>query len=84
MPKYIRPYQVLASYPDSSTYLLDLPESLKKRGIHPKFHALRLWQHKKNDEELFPHWEVKVFYDFGDDIEDEWLVDAIIGHRWAN
>jgi hypothetical protein len=41
-----------------------------------------LWQHELNDDVLFPHQEVKVFYDFGVDLEDEWLVDTIIGHRW--
>jgi hypothetical protein len=84
MPKYIGPYRVLASYLDSSTYLLDLPDSLNRWQIHPRFHASRLRQHKKNNEELFPHREVKVFYDFGDDVEDEWLINAIIGHCWAS
>ena len=31
---------------------------------------------------LFPQHEVKVFYDFGVDLNEEWLIDAIIGHRW--
>jgi len=26
---------------------------------------------------------VRTFYDFGDDPKVEWLVDAIVGHRWS-
>jgi hypothetical protein len=84
MPKYVGPYRILKSYPNSSSYRLDLPESLRKRRIHPTFHISRLRRHEKNDEVLFPHREVKVWYDFGDDDAEEWLVDDIIGHRWAN
>jgi hypothetical protein len=84
MPKYVGPYKVLRSDPKSSSYELDLPESLKGRRVHPTFHARKLRRHEANDDSLFPNREVKVFYDFGGREDGEWLVDAIIGHRWSN
>jgi hypothetical protein len=83
LPKFIGPYRIAKAFPESSTYKLVLPDSLKGRRIHPVFHASRLRRHEKNDDGLFPHREVKVFYDFGDDADDEWLVDSISGHRWV-
>ena len=82
MPKFIGPYPILTSRPASSTYELDLPDSLKSRRIHSTFHVSRLRQHEPNDDALFLCQEVKVFYDFGEDLNKEWLVEAIIGHRW--
>jgi len=84
MPKFVGPYRVLESHPATSTYKLALPEGLAKRRIHPTFHVSKLRRCEKNDDKLFPHREAKVWYDFGDDDEEEWLVDAIIGHRWSN
>jgi hypothetical protein len=83
-PRYIGPYRVTGSDPGSSTYELDLPESLKKRRIHATFHASLLRRHEPNNDKLFPHRDAKVYYDFGDDEEEEWLVDEIIGHRWED
>jgi len=82
MPKFVGPYRIAESNPETSNYVLELPEELRKRGIHPKFHVSRLRPHVQNDDVLFPHREVKVFYDFGLDENDEWLVDIITGHRW--
>jgi hypothetical protein len=82
MPKFVGPYKVIKSDSKSSAYTLDLPESLRKRRIHPTFHVSRLRPHVRNDDEVFPHREVKVYYDFGLDENDEWLVDSINGHRW--
>jgi hypothetical protein len=82
MPKFIGPYPIMASRLELSTYELDLPHSLKSQQIHPNFHVSQLQWHEPNDDVLFPHWEVKVFYNFGVDLEDEWLMDAIVGHRW--
>ena len=82
LPKYIGPYRVCEADPETSSYELELPEVLKARRIHPVFHVSRLRPHVPNDDDLFPHREVKVFYDFGLDAEEEWLVDHIVGHRW--
>ena len=41
-PRFIGPYKVLKSNPSSSNYTLDLPDDLRKRGIHPVFHVSQL------------------------------------------
>ncbi|TFK79063.1 hypothetical protein K466DRAFT_473700, partial [Polyporus arcularius HHB13444] len=66
----------------TSTYTLDLPPDLRARGIHPKFHVERLRRHEPNDTKLFPSRDVGVFYDFGQDPEQEFLVDDIVAHQW--
>ena len=63
-------------------YGVELPESLRKRRIHPQFHVNLLRRHEPNDDDRFPHRDVKSYYDFGDDEKEEWLVDEIKGHRW--
>ena len=60
-------------------YELELPDSLKGRQIHLVFHASKLQHHEKNDDGLFLHCEVKVFYDFSNDDKDEWLINSISG-----
>ena len=37
-----------------------------------------------NNDELFPKRDAKSFYDFGQDDEQEWLVDEITSHHWSN
>ena len=82
LPKYLGPYKIVEASTDASTYTLELPEELRKRGIFPKFHASLLKKYEKNDEALFPHREPMAFYDFGTPEETEWLVDEIVGHQW--
>ena len=36
----------------------------------------------ENDEALFPGREAKYYYDYGVPEDEEWYVDAIIGHAW--
>jgi len=36
-----------------------------------------------NNDELFPHRDPKLFYDFGEPDETEWFVDEIKAHRWT-
>ena len=33
---------------------------------------------------MFPKRDTKVFYDFGNDKDQEWLVEEILAHKWAN
>ncbi len=82
VPRYIGPYEILSCNPATSTYTLDLPPDLRARGIHPTFHVERLRRHEPNDELLFPSREAGVFYDFGQDPEQEFLVDEIVAHQW--
>ncbi|KAI0054824.1 hypothetical protein BV25DRAFT_1775417, partial [Artomyces pyxidatus] len=66
----------------SSNYTLELPEELQKRRIHPTFHVSLLRRHMPNDDQLFPRQEPKRYYDFGSPDDEEWFVDAIVGHEW--
>jgi hypothetical protein len=84
LPRYVGPYKITQVDQKTSTYKLELPTELEQRGIHPVFHASRLRRHEPNDDTVFPHHDIKVFYDFGLNEEDKWLVDAIIGHKWSN
>jgi hypothetical protein len=82
-PRFIGPYPVERACPESSNYWLTLPVELVKRHIHPNFHVSRLRPHFPNDDERFPRREVRTFYDFGDDVDAEWVVSEIIGHKWV-
>ncbi|EEB98138.1 hypothetical protein MPER_02408 [Moniliophthora perniciosa FA553] len=73
---------VIKAYPTSSTYELDLPENLKKRRIHPVFHASLLRPYEENDEILFPNRSKAEPYDFGAPPDAEFFVDSIEGHEW--
>jgi hypothetical protein len=37
-----------------------------------------------NNDDLYPQWEAKSFYDFRANTDEEWLVDEIIVHRRIN
>ena len=82
MPKYVGPYSILASNPETSNYKLNLPYELKQRRIHPTFHESKLKPFYKNDNRVFPKREVHKYYDFGDAEDKEWLVDEILTHQW--
>ena len=71
------------AFSDSSNYELELLEELKARHIHPHFHVLLLRPFEPNDDTLFPGRESKQFYNFGMPDDDEWLINAIMGHRFV-
>lgn len=79
IPKFIGPYRVVQDYGNSS-FKLNLPASLKRRGIHDVFHASLLRAHEPNDDRLFPGCLASQVADL-DDKEDEWAVDCVTGHR---
>ena len=83
LPKCIGSYTVIDTKPDKSVYTLDLPPELVRRHIHPTFHVKLLRPYKPNNDILFPGREALAYYDFGDDPDQEWHVDAIIDHQWA-
>jgi hypothetical protein len=74
-PLYIRPYEILEAFPETSNYILKLPLQLEQHGIHPRFHVSRLAPHKPNDK--------NTFYDFGEDPDHEAQVHEILGHTWV-
>jgi hypothetical protein len=83
MPKYIGPYKIIALKPEVSRYTLELPLELKKRRIVPTFHESKITPFYKNDDRAFPKRDAQIYYDFGDAEDNEWLVDAILTHRWV-
>ena len=69
---------------ESSNVTLELPQEFKERKINPTFHTNLVWPYIKNDDILFPKRDTKVFYDFGNDEDQEWLVEEILAHNWTN
>jgi len=48
------------------------------------FHASLIRQHITNNDNFFPHHEARLFYGFGTDKEQEWLINEIISHQWSS
>ena len=84
VPKYIWPYKVVKAHNKASTVTLELPPALIAWQISPTFHIGLVQKFVANNDELFPKWDAKSFYDFGQDDEQEWLVEEITSHRWSN
>ncbi|KDQ49103.1 hypothetical protein JAAARDRAFT_111850, partial [Jaapia argillacea MUCL 33604] len=51
MPCFDGPYKVSRAHLETSTYTLDLPDTMK---VFPTFHSSQLCQYQANDPELFP------------------------------
>ena len=84
MPKFIGPYKILKAMNESSNITLELPQEFKDRKINPTFHTNLVWPYIKNNDILFPQRDTKVFYDFGNNEDQEWLVEEILAHKWTN
>ena len=69
---------------ESSNITLELPQELKNRKINPTFHTNLVRPYIQNNDILFPKRDTKVFYDFGNDEDQEWLVEEILAHKWTN
>jgi hypothetical protein len=82
VPRYVGPYKVLCAYPESSNYDLELPNELKCRRLHQRFHVSLLRPHEPNDDALFPNRHYPDAYDFGAPDDTEWFVEKITAHRW--
>ena len=78
LPKFIGPYRIVDDFQNSS-YRLDLPDHLKRRGIHDVFHASLLREHVPNDDRLFPG-RMDTQIGGTPDTEGEWAVDRILSH----
>jgi hypothetical protein len=63
-------------------YNLYIPDELKHRHVHPRFHVSLLWPHHANDDALFPNRRYPDPYDFSALDNTEWFVEEITGHRW--
>ena len=84
VPKYIGPYKVVKAHNEASTVTLELPPVLIARQINPTFHTGLVQKFVANNDELFPKWDAKSFYDFGQDDKQEWLIKEITSHCWLN
>ena len=82
-PKYIGPYEILKVDHRMSTYKLKLLPDLVKRHVHDVFHENVLRPFKGNNETQFPKCKTLMHYDFGDDPEQEWVVQSIEDHKWS-
>lgn len=81
-PKFVGPYRVLDADSSRSVYSLDLPEELKKRRVHNKFHISLLRPYVESDAVLFPDRTKPEPYDFGAPDSAEEMVEAIVDHEW--
>ena len=43
-----------------------------------------IWKFVANNEELFPKWDAKSFYDFSHNDKQAWLIEEITSHQWTN
>jgi hypothetical protein len=76
MPQFDGPYKIVDSFPETSVYTLDLPNS---PDIFPSFHASELMPYHPNDAILFPHRELPMPGPvLAEDGIEEWTVDSII------
>ena len=67
-----------------SNITLELPQEFKDRKINPTFHTSLVWPYIKNNDILFPKRDTKVYYDFGNDEDQEWFIEEISAHKWTN
>ena len=78
IPKFIGLYKLLKDFGNTS-FQLDLPSHLKRRGVHNVFHASLLQIYMANDDRLFPgRMDTQVFR--VGDTEGEWAVERIRSH----
>lgn len=79
MPRFDGPYTILDFHPDTSNYLLDLPNS---PNIHPNFHASQLEPFVENDSTKFPHRELsRPGPIITPDGETEYFIERILDER---
>ena len=78
LPKFLGPYKILKDFGNSS-FQVELPPHLKRRGVHDVFHSSLLQIHVPNDDRLFPgRMDTQVALTEDD---EEWAVDRIRSHH---
>ena len=78
-PKYIGPFLIIEEVTRGLTFRLDLSNDLKRRGIHPVFHASLLRIHNSNDDRRFPGRSWSQMTGLGNS-PSEWPVSKITTH----
>ena len=58
-----------------SNITIELPQEFKYRRINPTFHTSLVQPYIKNNDVLFPKRDIKVYYDFGNNEDQEWLIE---------
>ena len=77
LPKFIGPFQITQADSKTSNYRLELPNEMILRRIDNNFHSSRLRKYVPNNDEKFPLWDARYFYDYGEPEDTEWFVDEI-------
>ena len=79
LPRYLGPFMILQTKPETSTYKLDLPPQY---SIHPTFHARRLKPYIPNDPEKFPERQPdEPPAIFSDDDGEYYEIESIEDHQ---
>jgi hypothetical protein len=76
--RYVGPFPIIKTFPDTSTYKLQLPDNYK---IHPTFHARLLRPEVANNPELFPNREPARPGPAYDDDDEEYEIEKILDHK---
>ncbi|KZV91216.1 hypothetical protein EXIGLDRAFT_578259, partial [Exidia glandulosa HHB12029] len=67
---------------ETSNYKLDLPDELRNRRVHDRFHVSLLRPHVAHEDSRFPNRNISYFYDLGNYVEGETVVEDIVDHMW--
>ena len=79
IPKYAGPYLITEDFRNNS-YRVDIPASMRQRGIHDVFHASLMRIHVPNDDQLFLGRSDSQIVATNQGIEPEWAADKITNH----
>ncbi|KAI9070205.1 hypothetical protein FKP32DRAFT_1536588, partial [Trametes sanguinea] len=61
------------------SFRIDLPATMRQRGVHDVFHASLLWVHEPNNDRLFPGRLDSQVLDL-EDREGEWAIERLLSH----
>jgi len=79
IPKYAGPYLITEDFRNNS-YRVDIPASMRQRGIHDVFHASLMRIHVPNDDQLFRGRSDSQIVATDQGTEPEWAADKITNH----
>jgi len=82
VPKFVGPYKIIQDFGNYSFHI-ELPSSLRQRGIHDVFHSSLLCIHIPNDNRLFPGRSDEQIPELGGTTR-EWTVDKILSHQGSH
>ena len=84
LPRFIGPYKVLKLINNSLNITIEHPQELKDRRVSSTFHTNLVQPYVKNNDNLFLRWKASTYCYFGNNDEQEWFVNEILAHKWAN